>query len=263
MNPRDFLRASLLDIIFEHRNKDYGAYALRKEYNHRMIIAVLSGMSLVFIFIIVSLFNTGRNYSDRSVISDDRVIIKTVEFEPEKIKQPELPPQRQTATIHDATIRVVPDNIADTDVPTEDETEGRQTSIVTTEGSEFTNTNTIQPAATTVQPETTTRITETDLTQRDAEFPGGQAALQKFLSENLVTPDDLEGGELKRVEVRFTVDKEGRVSGFVIINSGGREFDQEVIRVCRRMPKWLPAMQNGIHVPVNYILPVTFVGLEQ
>jgi len=83
------------------------------------------------------------------------------------------------------------------------------------------------------------------------------------LASNLTTPSGLEDGEKRRVEIRFNVDKDGVVNTFKVIASGGDEFDNEVVRVCKRMPRWTPAFQNGVYVPVNYVLPVTFIGVEQ
>lgn len=48
-----------------------------------------------------------------------------------------------------------------------------------------------------------------------------------------------------------------------IVQTGGDMFDKEVVRVCKKMPRWKPAIQNGMHVPVSYVLPVTFIGTEQ
>jgi protein TonB len=99
--------------------------------------------------------------------------------------------------------------------------------------------------------------------ERDPEFPGGPEALKKFLTRNLNTPDELNTGEKKLVRILFKVDKDGIITGLEIINSGGSGFDEEVIRVCKRMPRWKPAIQNGINIPVSYVLPVTFIGPEQ
>jgi periplasmic protein TonB len=83
------------------------------------------------------------------------------------------------------------------------------------------------------------------------------------LGKNLSTPDALEAGERKVVQIKFKVDKDGSVTSFEIVTSGGGEFDREVVRVCKKMPRWTPAIQNGINVPVSYVLPVTFIGLEE
>ena len=121
------------------------------------------------------------------------------------------------------------------------------------------------------QPETVTGnsslITSTQpefhANEREPEFPGGPEALKRFLAKNLATPMDLDDGEKKTVHIRFKVDKDGAVNTFEIITSGGNEFDNEVVRVCKKMPRWIPAIQNGINVPVSYVLPVTFIGVEQ
>ena len=99
--------------------------------------------------------------------------------------------------------------------------------------------------------------------ERDPAFPGGQEALKQFLARNLNTPEDLQNGEKKVVKIKFQVDKDGSVTTFEIVTSGGNVFDREVVRVCKKMPRWTPALQNGINVPVNYILPVTFIGVEE
>jgi periplasmic protein TonB len=65
------------------------------------------------------------------------------------------------------------------------------------------------------------------------------------------------------VQIKVKVDKDGAVNTFEIVTSGGSEFDREVVRVCKKMPRWTPAVQNGINVPVNYVLPVTFIGTEE
>lgn len=99
--------------------------------------------------------------------------------------------------------------------------------------------------------------------ERQPEFPGGMQAWIAFLSRHLQTPDNLEPGERKAVLVSFVVDKDGSVTGFRVVQSGGRRFDDEVIRVLRKMPKWKPAIQNGHPVALSYTQPVTFVGVEQ
>lgn len=264
MTPKEFLQANLLDILFENRNKDYGAYALRRDYNHRLWIAVISGLCIAGLVFLASLLNGKKSVTALNNFGVDSVIIKTFtlpEKDPEMLNQQRRP---AAATIRDAQIRIV-SNDESTDVPTEDEREGRQTSTETTEGSEYINTGPIQTPVentTTNQPEIPA-IPNRVLFHRQAEFPGGPELLKKFLAGQLVPPSDLEPGEIVRVEVRFTIASDGKVSGFEIITSGGREFDQEVLRVCRRMPNWIPAQQNGIEVPVNYILPVTFISMEQ
>ena len=85
----------------------------------------------------------------------------------------------------------------------------------------------------------------------------------RFFYTHLNTPGELSDGEKIMVQVRFKIDKEGVVSSLEIYKSGGELFDKEVIRVCRKMPRWKPALQNGINVPVSFVIPVTFIAMEQ
>ena len=75
--------------------------------------------------------------------------------------------------------------------------------------------------------------------------------------------EELTEGKKRMVQVRFKIDKEGVVSSLEIYKSGGEVFDKEVIRVCKKMPRWKPAMQNGITIPVSYVIPVTCIVSEQ
>jgi periplasmic protein TonB len=99
--------------------------------------------------------------------------------------------------------------------------------------------------------------------QAQPEFPGGPEALMRFLSRHLNTPEELESGQKKMVRARFKVDRDGTISLVEIEQSAGNSFDKEVIRVCKKMPRWKPAVQNGVPVPISYVLPVTFLGIDQ
>ncbi len=84
-----------------------------------------------------------------------------------------------------------------------------------------------------------------------------------FLNRYLSTPDELEAGQKRNVVVRFSVGTDGTISQFEIMQSGGDTFNNEVIRVLKKMPKWKPAVQNGHHVPVMFTQPVTFMAYEE
>ena len=92
------------------------------------------------------------------------------------------------------------------------------------------------------------------------EFPGGQAALINFLSENVKYPAiALENGIQGRVLVQFVVDKDGSISNVAVARTGGDpSLDKEAVRVIKMMPRWIPGMQRGKPVRVKYKVPVTF-----
>ena len=100
------------------------------------------------------------------------------------------------------------------------------------------------------------------MSESDAQFPGGKEAFAKFLTKYLITPGELEAGEKKTVLVRFMVDADGTISKTEILQSDGEDYSREVIRVLAKMPKWIPAMQNGTKVATWFTQPVSFIGVE-
>jgi protein TonB len=95
---------------------------------------------------------------------------------------------------------------------------------------------------------------------KSASFPGGKTALLEFLKNNLVCPQDqLKKGEKKVVVARFLINPDGSAENIQITQPGGADFDKEVIRVLKKMPKWEPQIENGVAVPISVTQPVTFV----
>ena len=90
-------------------------------------------------------------------------------------------------------------------------------------------------------------------------FKGGDAALMKYLSENIKYPEAAEkAGEQGRVVVSFTVEKDGAVADVKVARSVTPTLDAEAVRVIKAMPKWVPGKQDGQLVRVRYNVPVSF-----
>ncbi len=279
MTNSEILKANFLDIIFENRNKDYGAYSLRKGYSNRMLIALGTGLSVILLIIFI--LTTGKTKSsDKPVINTkEGIVIRTIEMPKEKIKEPVKPkeiakqkpapkPAQKIATVNYTTPpKIKKDTEVKNAMVATKELEGKEIADKTTDGKEADGKVVLdkEPVKETGNgTATTTGPSRPDFMadERDPQFPGGQDGLKKFMARNLGTPDDLEDGERKVVQIKFKVDKDGSVTTFEIVTSGGSEFDQEVLRVCKKMPRWIPAIQNGINVSVSYILPITFIGRE-
>lgn len=92
------------------------------------------------------------------------------------------------------------------------------------------------------------------------EFPGGQQALFKYLSENVKYPVIAqENGIQGRVICQFVVNKDGSIVDVEVVRSGGdASLDKEAVRVIKSMPKWKPGKQRGKAVRVKYTVPVNF-----
>lgn len=95
--------------------------------------------------------------------------------------------------------------------------------------------------------------------EQQAEFPGGQAALGKWLSSNIRYPQEAAASDIQgRVHVKFVVEKDGSVTRGEIIKSPHESLSNEVLRLINKMPKWSPGRNNGVTVRCYYYLPVTF-----
>ena len=90
-------------------------------------------------------------------------------------------------------------------------------------------------------------------------YPGGMDALRKFLQKNLQNPEDIAEGEEVLVKIKFVVGYDGKLQGFDVVKDGGRAFNQEVVRVLKKMPEWIPGKSNGQNVAVYYTIPVRFM----
>jgi len=267
MTNKEILQADLLDILFEHRNKLYGAYALRKTYSHRLGIALGIALSTVLLFILMSFINKKDSANARGK-HDDVVILRQLAIPPDKPKEAEPPrePLRpKTAQADHSPIIVVPDKDADKNIPDQETISRSEVSNVNTDG------NTTDDIA---KPKTDSEgnnsvIKEPEekndppLPSRNPSFPGGPTAWLTFLQRYLQAPADVEPGERIEVHVRFWIDVDGSVSRAEIIKSGGSVFDKEVLRVMKKMPKWEPALQAGRPIAVAYQQPVIFIGQEQ
>ena len=274
MTSKEILQADLLDILFENRNKEYGAYALRKYYDQRMGTALLIMLILTGVFSFFALSVKHKNSGKQFIpFVSDTVTVITL---PPDVPKPPPPPvepertERVVASVQSTSIiQIVKDNeIKFTDVPDQHDLRDKLIDVVSVEGNLPDYPNSVNhnsdidaPGAALTKP-----IEEVSKPfireERNAEFPGGLTAFSRFLSKNLRSPEDLAAGEMKTVLVNFKVDETGKISEIVILNSAGKSYDLEVIRVLKRMPAWKPAMQNGHKIAIYFNQPVSFLGIE-
>ena len=98
-----------------------------------------------------------------------------------------------------------------------------------------------------------------DVVEQMPEFPGGQEALMKFLSESVKYPKEaFKDGVQGRVVVQFVVEKDGSISEVEVVKKVNEHLDAEAVRVVNAMPKWKPGKQKGENVRVKYTLPISF-----
>ena len=269
MTNKEILQADLLDILFEHRNKLYGAYALRKTYSHRLGIALGIALSTILLFILMSFINRKNGVNGESK-HNDTFILRQLEIPPDKQKEPEPPPKAKlkppAAEVDYQAPKIVEDDKVKETLPDLNAIDNANISDRNLDGDRPTGiANEIsEPTGIgDVVVKESERIEEPIGPSRDPRFPGGPAAWLTFLQRYLQAPGDVEPGDRIEVQVRFWIDVDGIVSRAEIIKSGGNAFDKEVLRVLKKMPKWEPALQAGRPIAVAYLQPVIFIGQEE
>lgn len=268
MDSNEILKADLLDIVFDNRNKQYGAYTLRKFYPSRVKTSLL--IAFFSIGVVLYLIGSGKA-KQMGNVENDIVHISQIVIPAETPKKIIIPPVQKPRTVAApraqerfiTRIEVV-DNTTQTLADIHD-LEHRMISDETRVGPPATGINLPLSNITGQGNGTPTPNTEAEpelLPSREPEFPGGARAWLAFLNRHLAVPGELEAGEKKTVVIRFQVSVDGEVTGFTVVESPGKIYESEVIRVLRKMPRWKPAVQNGIAVARSFTQPVTFMGVE-
>lgn len=257
MKPELILQADVLDIIFEERNKEYGAYILRKNYNRRLITGMIGMLLVVVIFISISWVKPEKGNSITDCFIPPDATPTAVALPPPVVQKLPKGPRGATVSYSTPVIAETPD----TEVP-ENETLATETRISTT-----TEEGPIQETMESPLAGRDTSVSHAEdepgphilhKAERMPEFPGGEAAMRRYLQKNLRFDfAEMEPGSRAIIHCRFIVDREGKVSAIEVIKSAGvGSFDREVTRVIGRMPDWKPGYQNGKNVAVYFTLPV-------
>jgi periplasmic protein TonB len=266
MTSNEILNADVLDIVFDNRNKLYGAYTLRKNYNNRMLLALgISLSSMLLVFLVAGMYRSPGHIVAGG--PKDEVLIDLV-LPLDMKKAAPIVPKRvnplQVRTEKLSTIDIKDDKLVNTSVADQAALSINAISNVKLDGTPPTDIAIVKPPEVQVQiKEETNAPSRPEVVQKEPEFPGGEQAWLNFLQKNLIAPEELEAGDRKMVSIRFQVSPQGEVNNFEIVQSAGRSFDNEVIRVLKKMPRWKPAIQNGQPVARAFTQPVTFVGIEQ
>lgn len=272
------------DLVFADKNKEFGAYQLRKDSDKRHNLAVLFTLiGLVIVFIGILAYSKYSDYKaeqeaialqeEREKMAAAELLQQEEEPEPEpeveeqKFEQ-EIPevPEEVLATVQVTQIAIVDadkvkNEVMDMETQKEDNT---ARGVVTQEGSDDADkfkAVTEQVVVKEPQPVKEEKKEEEIFVavEQPAEFPGGQAALMKWLSQNIRYPEAAQQNDIQgRVIVKFVVEKDGSIGQTSIVKGVDKDLDREALRVVKKMPKWQPGKNNGVAVRSYFNLPVTF-----
>lgn len=274
MSKIDLISSDWVDLVFEGRNKAYGAYRLRKSTTKRNILAMVA---VVILLVVAFIILTVKNFVDeqRAKVAMTQVAELTNYKQPEKkaeVKQKkiEVEPERVVERVKSSIKFTAPvikkdDEVKpDEELKTQDELMSTKTAIGTfdVKGNDDANGEVLKAKEVIAEPEPPKHEEENkvfDIVEQQPLFPGGPAALMKYLSENTKYPVVAqENGVQGRVTVQFVVEKDGSISDVHVLRGVDPSLDKEAVRVVKSMPRWTPGKQNGITVRVNYRVPVLF-----
>ncbi len=262
----DIFTNQWLDIVFEGRNKAYGAYDLRKKNTKTTVKALIIG-AIVFSFAVAAplIMSLLPDSSSDDEGLDTRIV--TMKLPPKK-EQPkkDLPPPPPPPPKVDQ-VKFVKPVVAKAEEVTEEppkitEIKDKKLGNETIKGDPDAEL-TVEPVGNgtaAVVEEVDNTIYNTAGIEVKPDFPGGMEKFYKFVGNNYQTPE--EEGLKGKVYVTFVVEKDGSLTDIKVIRDIGYGTGKEAIRVLNKCPKWTPGEQNGKKVRVLYSLPITIQSAE-
>mgnify|MGYP003289033535 FL=1 len=263
------------DLIFEGRNKAYGAYDLRKDSPKRHNIATLSVVLIAaaaFFLpgVIGDLIDKIRPEEEEEIVmtqvtelSDlkEAEVKKNEEYKP-LMETPTPPPLKSSIKFTAPVIKKDEEVSEEEEIKSQEELiESKVTiSIADVEGNDEENGQDIADFKEAIKPvveEEDNQVLE--VVEQMPTFPGGQKALLQYISDNIKYPSIAqENGIQGRVVVRFVVKKDGSVGEVQVLRGVDATLDKEAVRVVKSIPNFIPGKQNGHAVNVWFTLPVQF-----
>lgn len=275
MDANQILKSDILDIIFEGKNKEYGAYDLRRTYNRRM------GMALIGMVVIILLILIGRALASQIGSRHEEINMVTNETTLQELKPnepppppppppPKLPPPPPVATVQFTPPKVVKDEEVVKPPPEVKQIEEAKIDIKTQEGVK--DIGIIAPPTEEVGTQVVSAPVEKKededkiftKVEKEASFPGGNDAWRKYVTRAIQAElDEFTESDYGTVTVKFVVDKQGNVSDVQAINMKGTKLAEVAVNAIRKGPKWIPAQQNGRYVNAYRLQPVTLQNPNQ
>jgi len=265
----DIFRAEWLNVVFAGRNQAYGAYKLRRENprntNKALIIAITA---FIFLLATPTIANWVRHFIPKA---DPKIEVHNIELQPPPALEPKKvipPPVHEAPRPHTTEIRfpppvVRPDpEVREQDPPTEkdlakadpgqrDLKGDPNAPIDIDEKHGNSDVRNVVEASDSDVPFTAVEI--------NPEYPGGEAALGKFLQKNIKYPPVAkENGIQGKAYIQFVVERDGSLTDVKSLRDPGAGLGEEAIRVLKLSPHWKPGIQNGKPVRVQFTIPVNF-----
>ena len=276
MTQIDLISNEWSDLLFENRNKEYGAYVLRQQTSNRNIASIL--IILVLVAAVVGLLVAKSVYDEyvcgpHVVVYDHGMEASKLTNKAPEVKRAEPVKQEEVENVVEKVINSIKftapvikkdDEVDPEDqMRTQEELMSSKVAIAAFDVIGNSETGEVLHAKEVLVTEPVKPKAEEnvifEVVEQMPTFPGGMSALMQYLSKNIKYPPVAEENGIQgRVICTFVVERDGSVSDIRIAKGVDPSLDKEAIRVVSAMPKWIPGRQNGQSVRVKYTLPVTF-----
>ncbi len=274
MDINKILSADILNIVFEGRNKEYGAYDLRKTYNSRLKKALLATGTVILLIVLGSIFSklSGKSSTEELEVVDTQMA-EVKKNEPPPPPPPPPPPTPPPPEVNQ--VKFTPPKIVKDEEVKEDEKieEIKEDQVISTKTVESENKIAIVQAPVEDKGSQITEAPKNDdedkiftKVENEASFPGGQTAWRRYLERNLNPSAPVDNGAppgTYQVIVRFIVSKDGSISDVQAETKHGYGMEEEATKIIKKGPKWTPALQNGRNVNAYRRQPITFVVQDE
>ena len=259
----DLFKRQWIDIVFEGRNKAYGAYELRKENPKTTLRSLLIG-TLIFGIAVASplIADLIPDSSDDEAALDKKIV--TIKLPPKEEQPKDLPPPPPPPPKVDQ-VKFVKPVVAKTEEiveepPKVEEIKDKNLGKETIKGDPDAELSVEPPGNGPSVVEEDNNIYNTAGIEVKPDFPGGLEKFYKFIGKNFQVPE--EEGLKGKIFVTFVVEKDGSLTDIKVIRDIGYGTGKEAIRVLKSCPRWNPGEQNGKKVRVLYSLPISIQSAE-
>lgn len=270
----DLISRDWTEMVFEGRNKEYGAYRLRKNAGKRNLyslitifiaaLAIWGGISLVKFVESRTKTVAQTSVAELSALNQPKKKAEVKQQQKVKLDQPEKVVERVKSSVKFTAPVIKKDNEVkpEDELKTQDELMNTKTAIgaLDVKGNDDASGEVLKLKEAVAQPEPKPEVEKVfDVVEQMPSFPGGPSALMEWLSNNVKYPVVAqENGVQGRVVVSFVVERDGSITDVKVVRGVDPSLDKEASRVVRAMPRWIPGKQNGSAVRVKYNVPVAF-----
>jgi periplasmic protein TonB len=275
MEANKILQADVLDLIFEGRNKEYGAYELRKRYNRRISVAMGITMALAVLAFVGAFLSDALASKDDGKVEVRDVVVADIKQEPEKAPPPPPPPPKAPPPPKVEMAKFTPpvikkdEEVKQEEIPPVKEMEDKKIDVINQEGVK--DEGIIAPPVVdegkgvveAPKVEDENKVFEKVEIEASVDVKQWrrhlESQLQRYIED--AAAQGMSPGQYT-VQVRFLVEKDGSITDVRSLNDPGYGLGKGAVDVVKRGPRWAPGEQNGRKVRSYHTQPITFVVSE-